>query len=152
MYIFECCLRPTSGCECVWNRIRTYGAAKPHGRLTACCLKPLGHPNILAGTEDYDTSTPCLTDKRSASELRSKIKLKYLQDSYLSMIATYISFPLFGLNGLCIPQINSNFFEPSVGFKPTVRISILITSQAESFTVPRRQMHLRNLIFHTVVG
>ena len=55
------------------------------------------------------------------------------------MIATYISFPLFGLNGLCIPQINSNFFEPSVGFKPTVRISILITSQAESFTVPRRR-------------
>ena len=49
MYIFKCCLKPTSGCECVWNRIRTYGAAKPHGRLTACCLKPLGHPNILAG-------------------------------------------------------------------------------------------------------
>lgn len=49
MYIFKCCLRPTSGCECVWNRIRTYGAAKPHGKLTACCLKPLGHPNILAG-------------------------------------------------------------------------------------------------------
>lgn len=38
-------LRPTSGS--VWNRIRTYGAAKPHGRLTVCCLKPLGHPNIV---------------------------------------------------------------------------------------------------------
>lgn len=48
MYIFECCLHPTSGCESVWNRIRTYGAAKPHGRLTACCLKPLGHPNVFA--------------------------------------------------------------------------------------------------------
>ena len=48
-----------------------------------------------------------------------KVKLKYLQDSYLSMIATYISFPLFGLNGLCIPQINSNFFEPRVGIEPT---------------------------------
>ena len=24
-----------------------------------------------AGTENYDISTPCLTDKRSASELRS---------------------------------------------------------------------------------
>ena len=40
-------LHPTSGCESVWNRIRTYGAAKPHGRLTACCLKPLGHPNVF---------------------------------------------------------------------------------------------------------
>lgn len=26
MYIFECCFKLTSGSECVWNRIRTYGA------------------------------------------------------------------------------------------------------------------------------
>ena len=52
---------PTSGCECVWNRIRTYGAAKPHGRLTACCLKPLGHPNILAGRVGFEPTTCGLT-------------------------------------------------------------------------------------------
>ena len=63
MYIFECCFRPTSGHEfifylciqlnlfCVWDRIRTYGGIYfSLGRLTVCCLKPLGHPNILFST------------------------------------------------------------------------------------------------------
>ena len=45
----------------VWNRIRTYGVAKPHGRLTACCLKPLGHPNILAGRVGFEPTTCGLT-------------------------------------------------------------------------------------------
>ena len=51
--------KPTSGS--VWNRIRTYGAAKPHGRLTAWCLKPLGHPNILAGRVGFEPTTCGLT-------------------------------------------------------------------------------------------
>ena len=70
MYIFGCCLRPTSGIA-FGIGFEPMEVLISLGRLTVCCLKPLGHPNIFAGTENYDISTPCLTGKRSASELRS---------------------------------------------------------------------------------
>lgn len=106
----------------------------------------------IAGTENFEISTSCLTGKRSASELRSKIKLKYLQDSYLSMIATYISSPIIWAKWTLYSTDKFQLFEPSVGFKPTVRISILITSQVESFTVPRRRNAPKQFIFTPYLG
>ena len=46
-----------------------WNSSKPYVHLWLIFCPRLG----IAGTENYDISTPCLTDKRSASELRSNI-------------------------------------------------------------------------------
>lgn len=67
-------------------------------------------------------------------------------DCYLYII------PLIWIEWTLYSTDKFQLFEPSVGFKPTVRISILITSQAESFTVPRRRNAPKQFIFTLYLG